>query len=118
MKKVDLKISIVFAFLFCLGIVLSSGYGSYYDFGCEVRTLLVNIKAYLTAAFGEHFYIGSKFESFISEIEKIDSYQDRNYGLAVYYPITPLLVLFRESGVLRYSIWKIYTFSINFLGGG
>ena len=88
-----LLVALVFFLAALLGLFLVDDSGIGVDEAIERRTLNVNIRAYVELFTGE----GSEAALAISE-EDIDTWRDRDYGQAKFYPVWPIMNALEQAG--------------------
>ncbi len=105
--------------LFLLGILLVglltiAPYGAYLDQTAEQRILFANIEEYCIQFGAEDTQLVQDLKDFGVLPISID--EDRDHGMAVYYPAFIVWFLNQESLYAGSMFWHIYTFLINFWG--
>lgn len=100
--------------LFLVGVLTILPYGFYLDQGTEQRIMFANIKEYM-------IQFGLEGASLVQEMTDADVLEisideDRDHGMAVYYPAFPIWYLKQYSPYLGSLCWHIYTFVLVFWG--
>ena len=93
LHKPGLAIAVLLAAAALMGLALVGRSGVGLDERIELRTLNVNIRAYVELLTGEN----SPQAQAISE-EQISTWHDRDYGQARFYPVWPLMQALKQSG--------------------
>ena len=111
-KKIEIHYGIIFI-LGCLvlGIFLTPGYGSYWDYDLEKAIVYDNVSQYIVNVNGDL----STFNNLHPGFTPISETREFDHGVAAYYPLVNLFdFVHAESN--QYLIWKLYTFLIFFAG--
>lgn len=109
-------VALFFAVLLVVGMAVLPDYGVPSDESTEMRTLRYNTREYLRLLVGyqediEDYY----YEADVLQ-ENFREYMDREYGMAVFYPVAPFLVLEQMSPRLCSLVWHVYIFLLYMLG--
>ncbi len=96
-----------------IGLITCVSYGVYLDYDAESTILFANIKEYCIRLFPKSNLIQTMTEQGIVEISKN---MDKDHGVALYYPIFFIAQVFSLSGGSCYTLWKLYTFLLFFVG--
>ena len=100
--------------IFLIGILTIFPYGSYLDQQSEQRIVFANIKEYLIRLPGEEPGLVKDFTD--AGILRISEDEDRDHGMAAYYPVFWIWYVNQVSPWAGSLIWHIYTFVLVFLG--
>lgn len=105
--------------LFLIGILLVGiftllPYGFYLDQTSEQRILFANIKEYLLYLPGDASGLIQDFTDF--QVLEISIDEDRDHGMAVYYPAFPVWYINQVSPYAGSIFWHAYTFLLVFWG--
>lgn len=105
-------IAVILFAMAVFGFAVSGGYGTPLDEDIEVSILTSNIKEYAMHIPGA---LGDKLENKFSYVTPISQSEEKDHGIAAYYPYAPLHIL-AGSHKLQRNLWHAYTFVI-FMAG-
>ena len=111
-KKIRKHYCVIFI-LACLftGIIMTPGYGSYWDYTSEKAIVYDNISQYIVNVNGDL----ASFKEKHPGIKPVSETEEYDHGAAIYYPLAWLFnAVQAESN--QYLIWKLYTFLLFFTG--
>lgn len=105
---------IFFLTILLVGLLTIFSYGAYLDQESEQRILLANIKEYLIQLPGENPPLVQQLTD--SGVVEISIDEDRDHGMAVYYPAFFIWYLRQASPYWGSVFWHTYTFLLIFWG--
>lgn len=97
-----------------VGLLTIFAYGYYLDETSEQRIMFANIKEYLIQFQLEDTQLVQDLTDF--GVLKISEDEDRDHGMAVYYPAFPVWYINQTSPYLGSLFWHLYTFLLVFWG--
>lgn len=114
MQMMRAKEYIFMAVIFVIGILTVFSYGSYLDQTSEQRIMIANMKEYMIQLQGEPSAMTEELTA--QGVIEISLDEDRDHGMAVYYPVFWVWQLNQSNPWLGSIIWHIYTFILVFWG--
>ena len=113
-RLADNRSVIFLCVIFIIGILTILPYGFYLDQATEQRIMFANIKEYFIQFGWEESQIVEELTDF--GVLKISVDEDRDHGMAVYYPAFSIWFINQYSTYLGNILWHIYIFCIVFWG--
>lgn len=114
-QKISQKGSLFFLLgILLIGLLTLPSYGAYLDQTNEQMILFANIKEYLMHLPGEEPALVQELTDF--GILPVSIYEDRDHGMAIYYPAFAVWYLNQRSPYAGSLFFHVYTLLINFWG--
>lgn len=97
----------VLGLLCVVGFICTWGYGIYLDQDLEQKILYSNVLEYLSLLPGKLSGMGKEIAD--SGIVGIRIFEERDHGIAVYYPVSFVWHLYKSNAFVGNLVWKTYT---------